>query len=181
MKKITISGIDVFVKRKNNKRMYLRVKAPAADVLLTAPHRISDEEISDFLNSNLHWIKKKQQELDSKSAIDLNQWNEETKKESRDYLDKMIPLYIQKWEKIMEVSVSKVTVRLMKSRWGSCNIRDKKITINLALAKKDPACLEYIIVHEMVHFFEKGHNQKFYSLMDSYLPDWKKRKEILNI
>lgn len=58
----------------------------------------------------------------------------------------------------------------MKTRWGSCNIRDKRIWLNLELVKKSPACLESVVVHEMVHLLERYHNKRFYALMDKFLP-----------
>ena len=80
----------------------------------------------------------------------------------------------------MGVKVQEFGVKLMKTRWGTCNIQAKRIWINLELAKKSPRCLEYIVVHEMVHLLEKGHNAKFYSYMDEFLPNWKSIKAELN-
>jgi hypothetical protein len=68
----------------------------------------------------------------------------------------------------------------MKTRWGTCNSRAKRIWINLELAKYPISCLRYLITHEMVHFFEKGHNKKFYKLMSEFYPTWKEKKELLN-
>ncbi len=98
----------------------------------------------------------------------------------RQNLKDIIPSYIEKWESIMGVKVNEFGVKLMKSRWGTCNVRDKRIWINLELAKKNKRCLEYIIVHEMVHLLEKSHNQVFKNYMSKFLPDWKIRKDELN-
>lgn len=98
----------------------------------------------------------------------------------RQKLKEMIPPYIEKWEKIMGVTVSEFGVKSMKTRWGTCNVRDKRIWINLELAKKNPKFLEYIIVHEMVHLLEKSHNHVFKSYMTKFLPDWKILKDELN-
>ena len=68
----------------------------------------------------------------------------------------------------------------MKTKWGTCNVRDKRIWINLELVKKNPQCLEYIIVHEMVHILERHHNEKFKAYMDKFLPNWKNIKDELN-
>ncbi len=78
-----------------------------------------------------------------------------------------IPEYIEKWEKVMDVSVNSWNVKLMKTKWGTCNTQAKRIWINLELAKKNPRCLEYIIVHEMVHLFERHHNDLFKGYMDT--------------
>jgi len=99
----------------------------------------------------------------------------------RETLKKTIPGYIDKWEKLMKVQVREFGVKRMKTRWGSCNRRARRIWINLELAKKKPVFLEYIIVHEMIHLLEKNHNQRFYRLMDRFLPEWKDiRKELNN-
>jgi len=76
--------------------------------------------------------------------------------------------------------VDEFGIKLMKTRWGTCNIRDKRIWINLELAKKAPRCLDYIIVHEMVHLLEKHHNKSFKEYMSRFLPDWKSIKDELN-
>ena len=85
-----------------------------------------------------------------------------------------------KWEKIIGVKTQSVQVRNMLTRWGSCNVRKGRIWVNLQLAKKPVECLEYVVVHELVHLLEKGHNSIFIGYMDEYLPDWRIRKNILN-
>ncbi len=97
----------------------------------------------------------------------------------RENLKEMIPQYIEKWEKIMGLTINEFGVKLMKTRWGTCNVRDKRIWINLELAKKNPKFLEYIIVHEMVHLLEKSHNQSFKNYMTKFLPNWKSLKDEL--
>ena len=98
----------------------------------------------------------------------------------RQSLKKVIPDYIKKWEEIMGVTVNDWGVKLMKTKWGTCNVKDKRIWINLELAKKNPRCLEYIIVHEMVHLLERHHNEKYKAYMDKFLPNWKSIKDELN-
>jgi predicted metal-dependent hydrolase len=68
----------------------------------------------------------------------------------------------------------------MKTKWGSCNREAARIWLNLELAKKDPACLEYVVVHEMAHLLERNHGKRFAKLMDSLLPDWRARRDALN-
>ena len=68
----------------------------------------------------------------------------------------------------------------MKTKWGSCNVEAKRIWINLELAKKNIECIEYILVHEMVHFLERNHNNNFITLMNRLLPEWKVIKDTLN-
>lgn len=95
-------------------------------------------------------------------------------------LKKEIPAIIEKWEAILKVNVSDWQVKQMKTKWGSCNIDKKRIWVNLELAKKPEHCLEYIIVHEMVHLLERHHNDRFLYYMDTYLPTWRQLKTELN-
>ena len=98
----------------------------------------------------------------------------------REELKNIIPQYIEKWELIIGVKVRDWGVKLMKTRWGTCNIQAKRIWINLELAKRNPRCLEYIIVHEMVHLLERKHNDIFKAYMDKFLPNWRSINAELN-
>jgi predicted metal-dependent hydrolase len=95
-------------------------------------------------------------------------------------IKKLIPLLIQQWEPIIGQKVESWNIRKMKARWGSCNISDRHILLNLELAKKTPQCIEYVVVHEMVHLIERYHNKRFYHLMDQFLPNWKDIRNQLN-
>ena len=91
----------------------------------------------------------------------------------------LIPPLINKWENILNVSVASFYIRSMKTRWGSCTPKTRRVRFNLELAKKSPECLEYIVVHELVHLLEASHNSRFKALMDQYYPDWRLcRKEL---
>ena len=73
----------------------------------------------------------------------------------------------------MGVKVAEFGVKKMKTRWGTCSLQARRIWINLELAKRPMKCLEFIVVHEMVHLLERNHNKRFYTLMDKFMPDWK--------
>lgn len=103
----------------------------------------------------------------------LNEWY-------RKQLKNQIPVLIDKWEKIIGVTVSEWGVKQMKTKWGTCNIEQKRIWVNLELAKKPINCLEYIIVHEMIHLLERHHNEYFLAYLDKYLSKWKVYKAELN-
>ncbi len=92
----------------------------------------------------------------------------------RNYLKITIPGIIEKYERSMGVKVSEFGVKKMKTRWGTCNIRAKRIWLNLELAKKSTGCLEMVVVHEMVHLLERLHSKRFYALMDTFMPEWKR-------
>jgi len=102
----------------------------------------------------------------------INEWY-------RAELKKLIQPIIDKWQTRMDVTVDDWQVKQMKTKWGTCNIEKKRIWINLELAKKPINCLEYIVVHEMIHLLERHHNKRFLALMESFLPQWKFYKEEL--
>lgn len=87
---------------------------------------------------------------------------------------------LAKWEPIIGVEVAGWGIKKMKTRWGTCNSEARRIWINLELAKKSPACLEYIVVHELVHLIERRHNDRFRDLMDRHLPQWRFHRDELN-
>lgn len=111
-----------------------------------------------------------------------------TAEERRDLLDRWyreqlrlaIPPLIAKWEAELDVVIPKWTIRRMKTKWGSCNRESRHLWFNLELAKKHPDCLEYIVVHEITHYFERHHGERFAVLMDKQLPDWRVRRDELN-
>jgi predicted metal-dependent hydrolase len=98
----------------------------------------------------------------------------------RKQIKTVAPTLMQKWEKIMDVNIAKLHVQQMKTKWGSCNPRSRAIRLNTELAKKPKHCLEYILVHELVHFFEPHHGERFVSCMDKLMPQWRHYKIELN-
>lgn len=98
----------------------------------------------------------------------------------RQILEQAIPSLIEKWEGQLSVAVSRFTIIKMKTKWGSCTPSLKKIRFNLELAKKPCECLEYVVVHEMVHLLEPTHNKRFYGLMDQFMPEWRSHRVVLN-
>ena len=127
-------------------------------------------------------------ELRNKSKIDLyvREDSDREKREQvlqewyRTQLKEAIPSLIEKWEEIVRVEVADWGVKRMKTKWGTCTVEAKRIWLNLELAKKPPLCLEYIIVHEMVHLMERHHNDRFVALMDQFMPKWRLHRDELN-
>lgn len=91
----------------------------------------------------------------------------------------VLPL-LEKWQPIIGEEASKVVVRRMKTKWGTCQTKSRTIWLNPELAKKNPRSLEYILVHELTHLIERTHNEHFVELMDQYMPDWRARRNELN-
>lgn len=97
----------------------------------------------------------------------------------RRHVKLVAPALIEKWEKIIGVTVKQFFIRKMKTRWGSCTPHQKSIRLNSELAKKSIECLEYIIVHELVHLLEPSHNHRFKQLMTHFMPNWRSFREAL--
>lgn len=98
----------------------------------------------------------------------------------RKQLNAVIPGLIESWEKKIGVSVNEFGIKKMKTRWGTCNTRAKRIWLNLELAKHPVDHLEYVVIHEMVHLLEPSHNKVFVAYMNEFFPRWKQNKAYLS-
>lgn len=98
----------------------------------------------------------------------------------REHLKKRIPQLLDKWEPRLGVKASHWGVRRMRTRWGTSNSDSRRIIFNLELAKKPVRCLEYLVVHELVHLLERRHNDRFVAHMDEHLPRWRQIRTELN-
>ena len=87
---------------------------------------------------------------------------------------------LQEFNKIVKQDIKSVKIRQMKTRWGSCNPYKSYINLNIELIKKPKACIEYVVFHELAHLLYPDHSKKFYDYLTLYMPDWQKRKEILD-
>ena len=98
----------------------------------------------------------------------------------RSRLKLKVPDIVQKWSQVTNIKCNAWHIQKMKTKWGSCNVEERRILLNLELAKKPLPCLEYIILHELLHFKERQHNDRFKALLDTYMPDWRSRRDLLN-
>lgn len=98
----------------------------------------------------------------------------------RAQLKQAVPPLLTRWQPRLGVRVERFFVQRMKTRWGSCNHTAGTIRLNTELAKKPAECLEYILVHELVHLLEPTHNARFVAMMDRYMPNWQFHRQVLN-
>lgn len=98
------------------------------------------------------------------------------RKRMQESIAKLLP----HWQTKLGVESNDIGIKKMKTKWGSCNIQAKRLWLNLELAKKPPECMEYILVHELVHLIERHHNERFRAIMDKNMPDWRERRNLLN-
>jgi predicted metal-dependent hydrolase len=224
--KIELGDIYISVAQKDIKNVHLSVHPPMGRVTVSAPLRMTLENVRLFIIAKLGWIRKHQArmrgqkreapreyvnreshyylgkryllkivEQNSASKVILNHDVIElfvhpnaTKEQKeallqswyRQQLKEIVLPYITKLEKKMNVKVSEVAIRTMKTRWGTCNIKVKRIWLNTELAKKPVESIEYVLTHEMVHLLERNHNEKFIAYMDKFSPKWKHLREELN-
>ncbi len=135
--------------------------------------RIEEKKPSIYLDKDILVLSTRPDSSLEKRKETMNEWY-------RTYLKQQIPLLIKKWAYIIGETPLDWGVKNMKTRWGSCNTRDKRIWLSLKLAEKSEPCLEYVAVHEMVHLLERGHGKAFKDHMDRVLPEWKELRDKLN-
>ena len=225
---LNIDGLGVWVQRKRIRHLYLRVRPPHGDVVVSASHRHTDADIQAIIKQRYDWIVQQRRRLaereqrmpstptvhegamqwfmgaqyplviipqarrnrieltsqamhmhisanaDERKCLDLLQgWQHRQAK-------KQLTALTPGWANRMGVEVAECRVRRMKTLWGSCNPLAQRIWLNVDLIRYSRACFEYVLVHELVHLLERGHNARFYGLMDEFLPDWRQRREQLN-
>ncbi|WP_455208401.1 M48 family metallopeptidase [Kaarinaea lacus] len=140
--------------------------------LLNVVHQKSSPRVAVRDNSYIDIYIRHGATLEQRQKI-LTQWY-------RDQLRQLIPPLIEKWQPVIDVEVKEWSIKQMKTRWGTCNINAQRIWLNLELIKKPINCLEYVVVHEMVHLLERHHNARFKAYMDGFLPEWREYKLALN-
>jgi len=195
------------IKKKTTKNTYIRVKDDLT-VMVTANWWTSDKEIEKIIIKNQSSIKRminkemgKQEKLkyfyylgkqydivytnnegvsigDERvfvnRNIDLNKWY---KKEAQTLFEARIKYWHTRFTR--NIPYPDLTIRKMKSRWGVCNTKDKRITLNLELMKKQTECLDYVIVHELSHLVHANHSNKFWSIVEENYPNYKEIRKII--
>ena len=102
-------------------------------------------------------------------------WRKESLEILQKHVDALYPI-VKKYD----IPYPDIYLRKMKTLWGSCSVNRNKVTFNQYLTKAKPACIEYVVLHELVHFLYPNHSKKFYAFLGSYMPDWKERKKVLD-
>ena len=231
-----LTNFPITITRKKIKNMYLRVH-PDGTVTVSAPKRLSDKEIREFVNSKADWIAAQLQKLEERKKAEQQSgakrliepvfltgeihyyWGcpckllveETTGKSSVEFLENqqsilmhapvnstteqrkhlleefyrrelkaVVPHLMEKYVAIVGKSPAEWRIRNMKTKWGTCNVRDKRIWLSLNLAKKHPDCLDYVIVHELTHLHVPNHSKAFWARMDVYYPQWREVRKLLN-
>lgn len=177
-------GCRVQITKKKVKHTNLRIRPEEPDVIrVSIPCSMKYEAVEQILNQPriLRWVEKYQKKA-SESLTKPEMQKEDKQKQMafyREHLQKILPDLILKWERILGVRCNKVTIRDTRSQWGSCSIRTKNISISVWLGAFSKDCVEYVVVHELVHLLEAGHNARFYGILDQHYPNWRSCREQL--
>lgn len=201
-----IYNVDI-IKKRTTKNTYIRVKEDL-NILVTTNIFTSDKQIEKIINENMDSIEKMIDKIKSKNtynskffylgkeyAIIYTNTNNIVFGEQKVFIGKNIninkelkklagPLFLERldyWYSNFSCNIPypSLTIRKMKSRWGVCNVKTKRITLNLELVKKDVRCLDYVIVHELSHLIHADHSKRFWALVEENYPEYKKFRNLL--
>ena len=165
---IKVAGLVAEVERKWIRNIYLRISPTDARIRISAPMTMSEEAIKRFI---LLYVR--EGATTERRAEVLREWY-------RAELKTLLTELIGKWEEVIGVKANRTTIKQMKTIWGSCNHRTHNINFNLELMKRPVHCIEYVVVHELLHIIVRLHNDQFKSLLTHYLPNWRIIKGELN-
>ncbi len=177
-KVFTWKHYTVEITKKKIKRVNFRIKpSEPHKIYISIPNQVSYDTAIKILNQEKYV--KLFEEYERKyreNPHSTNDWYEEHKSQQNVYfkrLEGVLPDLIVKWENILSVKTGKVSIRDTRSQWGSCNRRTHNISISVWLGAFSEECIEYVVVHELVHLLERGHNERFYGFLDQYYPKWR--------
>ena len=171
---------EVWVTRKDVKRINLHVKPPDGRIEASIPRRLPLSELERLVEERSDWIRRSRERVAASPSSIAESASDEERAEWRRVVEAFTPVLVERWERVMGVRCGKLAYRDMRSRWGSCQPSTGRICINTRLALYPPECLEYVVVHELCHLRERGHGPAFKALMDRYLPDWRERRKLLS-
>ncbi|WNM23620.1 M48 family metallopeptidase [Demequina capsici] len=164
--------------RKPVRHVRIAVRPPDGEVRVSAPRHVPKSEIDRFVASRARWIAQHQERIAALPApLTAGPEAERLRAELRLRVE---PLLAYWTDRMGLMPVPPYLIRRMTTRWGTCNVQTRRITFALELARRDDEQLEYIVVHELAHLIERGHDARFYSVMDAYLPQWRRIRKELN-
>ncbi|WP_297081140.1 M48 family metallopeptidase [uncultured Demequina sp.] len=162
--------------RKKMRNMRMRIDSRTLEVRVSAPHSTPLWRIDSFVASRASWINERIAALAAvPEPLVHGAEAERCRAVLEEWLDELMPVWCERFD----VAPPHLSLRIMRSRWGSCRASTRRITLNLELARRGYGMAEYVLVHELSHLFELNHGPRFYALMDHHLPDWRERKAAL--
>lgn len=172
------------ITKKKVKNSNLRIRPDSPHVIrVSIPYSMSYDAAVRMLDQPriLRWLENYQEKLGRVPAAPRMMDEDWMKQEPyfRKRLKELLPGMFQKWEPLLGVKSNRITIRDTRSQWGSCSLRTGNISISVWLGAYPEECVEYVVVHELVHLLEPGHNERFYGFLNQYYPEWKKCRERL--
>lgn len=164
--------------------MNLRIRSEEPQIIhMSIPHSMTYEAAERLLEKPRirRWAENYQKKVRTPRVPPRMQNEEKLKHEPyyRKHLQEVLPDLFRKWEHALGVQCNRVSIRDTRSQWGSCSIRTKNISISVWLGAFPEDCIEYVVVHELAHLLEAGHNARFYGILDQYYPNWRSCQEKL--
>lgn len=170
-KTININGIEIEVQKKKIRNLHLHVR-PDGRVYLSVPKWVNEAEALRFVRANAEWISSQRKKY---ALLPGKEYYEAQKEE----LEEKIRLLLPEWERKTGLFCSSWHTRYMTSRWGSCIPSKKRLCFNLQLADKPQVCLEYVILHELMHLRHPGHGDGFRKDLSAFMPEWRTYSRML--
>ena len=173
---VFVDDLEVWIiEKKRIKNVNLRVQ-PDGRIEVSVPYATPDEYVEDLVREKHDWLVKAQRKTENTPMARAMSATPAEVREWRKVVEAFVPVLVERWEPILGVKAGQLAYRKMKSRWGSCQPSTGRICINVVLALYPLECLEYVVVHELVHLLVAGHGPEFQAVMDRVMPDWKKRR-----
>lgn len=184
---IVVDGETVCVVRKPIKNLYVRLLPPDGRIQVSAPVRTGERRIVAVVRDHAAWIARQRSKMRrmrefGERQVDrgLIEWDESTQRKARAAIEAQLPELLERWEPRIGKRPTRIAIRLMTTRWGSCTPATGRIRLNLRLGLMDPRFLEYVLVHELMHLWVSGHGDEFRRRMDVALPQWRRLRRELN-
>ena len=177
-KQIKWNEYDIEITRKQVKNLNLRMKPSEPNkIYISIPLRASYDDAIKLLDSpRIRKMLEKSRKNLAEAKPTKADWYEKQKSYIGEYsrqLEKLLPGMFERWQKNLGVRAAKIAIKDTRSQWGSCNVKNHNISISVWLGAFPEECIEYVVVHELIHLLEKGHNARFYGYLDRYYPEWK--------
>ena len=162
---VNINGIEIEIRKKKIKNLHLYVRQDGSTIL-SVPYRVRESDAISFARNHIAWIEKQKNKMEERPV-------KEHYLALKQELEEKIAQLLPKWERITTLKCESWHTRYMTSRWGSCIPAKKRLCFNLQLADKPQECLEYVILHELLHLKHSGHGEAFKKDLSRYMPEWK--------
>lgn len=171
--KRTVNGVVYWFSQKEVRHINLRVRRDGS-VHVSAGRRVPLSDVDAFVAAKKDWILRAQAKIQAHAARRTDYTDEACKKVFEPISDRIYPLFAPYLNRKPEIKI-----KTLKSSWGICHYRKGYITLNRALLSMPIQAIEYVILHEYIHFLEPNHQAGFYARLEKLMPDYKERKKLL--